>query len=360
MTAGATRRVPLVTLILLTANLVAAVALLAYPDFAYTLGFRSDAPSVRDMVTSLFLHANLFHLLGNMIFLAAVGAAAEIATGAIRFSFVYFLSGFFGVAAHYAMTRHLENPEPYIGASGAIAGCVGYYAVRYASLRVHLAPGMTGSLLLVTITWVVLQGLGAFVHIGESGGVAFWAHLGGFATGIVLCLIFRSPDPGQRELSRQRVVAMEERGHEAVAEMARRHLREHPDDLAAMVSLANALELVEGTEEEVDLRVKLVERDDPEGRDGHWERLLELGRADAVPLHRRMREADRIARDNPDLADRLLTTVVGERLPDALLARAAIWRDRDAARAESLLADLCEDHPMSAAAATAKSRGWCA
>ena len=75
--ASGTRRVPVLTLLLIAANMVAAFALFVYPDFAVELGFRPNHPSLVGAITGLFLHANLFHLLGNMVFLAAVGAAVE-------------------------------------------------------------------------------------------------------------------------------------------------------------------------------------------------------------------------------------------------------------------------------------------
>lgn len=360
MTERAPRRVPAVTLVLLTANLLAAGALTAYPDLAYTLGFRPDAPSGRAAVTSLFLHANLVHLLGNMLFLAAVGASVEMATGSVRFALVYFVSGLFGVVAHYAMTRTLDRPEPYVGASGAIAGCAAYYTVRYASLRVSVAPGLTASLVGVTVLWVVLQIAGAFVRLGESGGSSFWAHLGGFATGIVLCLIFRSPDLAQAEMSRERVRSAADRGPAAVAEMARRHLREHPDDLGALAELASAQQDIGDDEAETASRLLLAKRLPDAERGPAWVRLLALGAVAAIPPARRLAEADRIARHDPETARALLTTIAEDdaRRPDALLALAALDRKADPEASASAVARLLEDHPMSSAAETARSRGW--
>ena len=74
----------MVTLILIVANLLAAFAVLGIPDLITKLGFHSDAPAVRSALTSLFIHANVVHLLGNMVFLAAVGAAVEMASGSVR------------------------------------------------------------------------------------------------------------------------------------------------------------------------------------------------------------------------------------------------------------------------------------
>ena len=134
------RRIPLVTLLLIAANIVAAFALLIYPDFAYEFGFRADRPRLSTAITSQFLHANVFHLLGNMVFLAAVGVAVEMATGSLRFAVVYFTAGMVGVAVHFLVYRHVSNPAPLIGASASIAGCAAYYSVRYTRMRVLLAP----------------------------------------------------------------------------------------------------------------------------------------------------------------------------------------------------------------------------
>ena len=179
-------RLPIVTLLLIAANILAAFILLVTPDLAAGYGFHSNHPSPLAAITSLFLHANVLHLMGNMVFLAAVGAAVELATGSLRFVIVYFVSGLVGVAAHYAITHNAVDPTPLIGASGCIAGCAAYYSVRYTNLRVPIAPRKSLSVASVTGMWLVLQLVGAFIKIGETGGTAFWAHIGGFVAGAIL------------------------------------------------------------------------------------------------------------------------------------------------------------------------------
>lgn len=353
---------PVVTLILVAANMLAAFGLLFNPDLAYQFGFRPDQPSARGALTSMFLHANVLHLLGNMVFLAAVGSAVEMATGSFRFASVYFLSGLFGVALHFMMTRRLVEPEPYIGASGCIAGCVAYYTFRYQAMRVPLVPKVAMPVMAITGMWLLLQVVGAFVRLGESGGTAFWAHIGGFVSGILLSLVFRAPDLGMARLGHEAIEKMGERGPAAVQAMARRHLKSHPRDPKALWELARSSEALNDQTSEVPALTQLVDLLPPMDQAEALLRLCSLGRAGEIPALRRTMLADGFKKTHPNLARALLQSVIEEReggqRPDALLALAALEREQRPAEANALLADLQRDYPLHPAVDLARKRGW--
>lgn len=355
-------RPPVVTLILIGANLLAAFALLVNPDLAYEFGFRPDHPTLRGAVTSLFLHANVIHLLGNMVFLAAVGAAVEMATGSFRFASVYFLSGLVGVAAHYLMTRHMDEPAPFIGASGCIAGCVAYYTFRYQAMRVPLAPRVAVSVLAVTGIWLALQVVGSFVHLGESGGISFWAHLGGFLTGIVLSVVFRAPDLGLARLGHEAIAKMEERGPAAVQAMALKHLERHPGDPKALWELARASEAMGDASGEQSALATLVDVGSEGERVEAVRRLLDLGRACEIPVLRRFKLADALRTEDPETSRRLLQSVLDDpdesRRPEALLALAEVEREAAPDRCAALLDELERLYPLHPATEVARKRGW--
>jgi membrane associated rhomboid family serine protease len=149
------------------------------------------------LVTSLFLHGGWLHLGGNMLFLWIFGDNVEDAMGHGAFLAFYLMSGVLANLVHI-----LANPlstEPTIGASGAIAGVLGAYLVLYPRARVLL---LVWWLILVRFiwvpavvflpVWVVLQfvlGLESRA-VPQSGGVAWWAHVGGFVSGMVFARVF--------------------------------------------------------------------------------------------------------------------------------------------------------------------------
>ena len=151
---------------------------------------------VSRLVTSMFLHGSWMHLLGNMWFLWLFGNNVEDSMGRLRFVVFYLLSG---LAA--ALGQVVTNPSsaiPMVGASGAISGVMGGYLVLYPHVRVFTLLPLGFFLTSVTLpAWVMLgywfliqfvSGLTAFG--GEGGGVAFWAHVGGFVAGVVLVKLF--------------------------------------------------------------------------------------------------------------------------------------------------------------------------
>lgn len=143
------------------------------------------------MFTSLFLHAGWVHLLGNMLFLWVFGEALEDELGHWRFLGFYLFCGFFSLLIHSVVAGRLS--VPIIGASGAIAGLLGAYLIRYPQ-----APVQTLIFLLVrfkivevpAFVWLGLWLLLQFYGLRQGGPVAWFAHLGGFVTGLLGVFLF--------------------------------------------------------------------------------------------------------------------------------------------------------------------------
>lgn len=140
--------------------------------------------------TSMFLHAGCLHLLGNMLFLYIFGDNVEDRLGHFRYLVTYLLCGLGAAFAHFVFNLHSNVPT--VGASGAIAGVLGAYFLLYPSARVLTWFGFFVLWLpawLVLGYWFVLQFLsGAATTLSNShpSPVAFWAHVGGFITGLLL------------------------------------------------------------------------------------------------------------------------------------------------------------------------------
>jgi len=158
------------------------------------------------LITSMFLHANLLHVGGNMLFLWIFGNNVEDQLGEIKYLALYFASGIAGSLLQVYLNP--SSPIPNLGASGAISGVLAAYVLYFPGARVltYIAP-----IFLVTIRafvfigyWILLQAFQAFLNIGVTGGgVAFFAHVGGFAMGFVLAFLLRptsraDPHPGYR------------------------------------------------------------------------------------------------------------------------------------------------------------------
>ncbi len=355
--------IPIVTVLIVAANLVAAFAVVVAPDLIQELGFRPDHPTFVTAFSGLFLHANLLHLLGNMVFLAAVGAAVELATGSLRFSIVYFVGGLAGIALHYAFKHGDPAPAPLIGASGCIASCVAYYNARYMSLRVVIAPKFSTSVLTVTGLWMALQLAGVFVQLGQPRAVSFYAHIGGLIAGAALALVFRSPDLGQLDLRHEVLKRMNDRGPDAMIRAAREHLKAHPGDVTALRHLSEAYRDLGDRAEEIHVLLDLLPRVDAVGLPTLLRRVVELDAVLQIADPMRMRLAVNVQRKDPELA-RVLYEVSLESSKnspahaDALLALASFERERNLERSNALLQELSDVFPLHPAVELARARGW--
>ncbi|MFH1681727.1 MAG: rhomboid family intramembrane serine protease [Candidatus Eisenbacteria bacterium] len=155
-------------------------------------------PSWWTVLTSMFMHGSWFHLIGNMWFLAVFGDNVEDSMGSIRFIIFYLICGIAAVTAQV-----LSGPSsvvPMVGASGAIGGVMGAYLLLYPRAPVHLLVlfGFIPARIVVPAFfmlgyWFLLQvAAGAFDR--GTGGVAFWAHIGGFVAGFALVRLFCRSD----------------------------------------------------------------------------------------------------------------------------------------------------------------------
>lgn len=147
------------------------------------------------LFTSMFLHAGWLHLGGNMLYLLIFGDNVEDRFGHFKFLVFYILCGLAAGLAQYAVSMSSQNPT--LGASGAIAGVLAAYLVLFPGrkVRVLLAAWIVNlPALLVIGVWIVIQlvsGLGTLSNATTSGGVAYMAHIGGFAAGLVLTLFLK-------------------------------------------------------------------------------------------------------------------------------------------------------------------------
>jgi membrane associated rhomboid family serine protease len=151
---------------------------------------------VSHILTSMFLHGSWMHLLGNLWFLWIFGNNVEDAMGRLRFMIFYLLTGAAAALAQVVLTP--SSPVPMVGASGAISGVMGGYIVLYPHVRVYVMVPI--GFMLTSVAWpawmmlgywLLLQFVMGLTALGrEGGGVAFWAHFGGFVAGVVLVKLF--------------------------------------------------------------------------------------------------------------------------------------------------------------------------
>ena len=158
-------------------------------------------PQLSHLFTSMFLHGSWLHLLGNMWFLWLFGNNVEDAMSRLRFLVFYVLCGL--AAALLQVLTSSASVVPMVGASGAISGVMGAYLVLYPRVRVFVMVPLGFLLTSVALPawtmllyWIGIQVVsGLLAEGGEaSGGVAFWAHVGGFVAGIVLVKLFAQTD----------------------------------------------------------------------------------------------------------------------------------------------------------------------
>lgn len=161
------------------------------------LAAMTPAGFVVPIFASMFLHAGWVHVLGNMLFLYVFGRTVEDRFGHLKFLFLYFASGFAGALLHIYLNAGSRIPS--IGASGAIAGVLGAYFVSYPTARIKLTifPLIFWTFQLPAVLvlgyWFLIQFLSGYqmlaVETATQGGTAWWAHVGGFVTGLLLALM---------------------------------------------------------------------------------------------------------------------------------------------------------------------------
>lgn len=159
----------------------------------------SNPSTLYPFLTSMFLHGGWFHIISNMWFLRVFGDNVEGALGHIPYLFLYLLSGFIGAAAQYFFMPNSNIPM--LGASGAVAGALGAYFTLFPKHKVKTFIPVFGFFTLADVSaffmlgyWFVLQILSGAMSLPTSGedggGVAFWAHVGGFVAGLIIGRFF--------------------------------------------------------------------------------------------------------------------------------------------------------------------------
>lgn len=153
---------------------------------------------ITGIFSSMFLHGSWLHLLGNMLFLWIFGGNVEDSMGSFRFIIFYFISG--SIAAFFQIISDLDSIVPMVGASGAIGGVMGAYILLYPRVKVHifvffiLAFPLRIPAYVMLGYWFGLQLISGITTDSSSGGVAFWAHVGGFLGGAILSVIFKDEE----------------------------------------------------------------------------------------------------------------------------------------------------------------------
>lgn len=208
---------PLVTLLLIAVNVAVFLYQLslgsAVQQFIFSYGVvpaaittgRAPTPEAPDpiyltLLTSMFLHGGLLHLGGNMLYLWVFGDNVEDALGHLGYIFFYALAGIAAGAAQ--VVSDPTGTVPGIGASGAIAGILAGYLVLFPTANIRtllfIGPFITmtrvKAFLLIGF-WFVIQLISGLVELTnvsqQAGGVAFWAHIGGFAAGLIVMALWR-------------------------------------------------------------------------------------------------------------------------------------------------------------------------
>ncbi len=171
-------------------------------DFIYAFGFIPDRFTLFSIVTSMFLHSGWMHLISNMVFLWIFGDNIEDILGHGKYLLFYLLCGIGAALLQYAV-----NPEsriPQIGASGAIFGVMGAYLIKFPHTRILTVGWFIILFSFELPAWVLLayfiglqflSGVGSVADVlTQRGGIAYFAHIGGFLAGVALIFVMRTRD----------------------------------------------------------------------------------------------------------------------------------------------------------------------
>jgi len=196
------RTFPLITYVLIALNVLFFFIELSGGDafimkwaFVPSRFLDNPAGDFLTLFTSMFMHAGWVHLGGNMLYLWIFGDNVEDRFGHIKFTIFYLLCGLAATFAQLAFSTGSSVPN--LGASGAIAGVLGAYILLFPQGKVKVLQGqrvVQMSALIVIGFWIVLQffsSIGSIANTVDTGGIAYMAHIGGFAAGFVLTFIFR-------------------------------------------------------------------------------------------------------------------------------------------------------------------------
>lgn len=203
------QRFPVVNILLIAATVFVFIQQLISPNQDLFIRTYSLIPSLVNFnnfltltpfITAIFLHGGFLHIISNMWFLWVFGDNVEGHINFLLFPILYFASGVLGNIAQYMVMPN--SSIPMLGASGAVAGVLGAYYVLFKESKIKTLVPFFGFLTVTEIPatfmlgyWFVLQILSGAVSLpfsSDSGGVAFWAHVGGFLTGVVVAKIIKA------------------------------------------------------------------------------------------------------------------------------------------------------------------------
>ena len=213
-----TTRFPAITYALIAMNVAVFLWLLPLDreSVIQTFGLIPYHPTMRTILTSMFIHADPMHLAWNMLFLWLFGPNVEDALGRLEYSIFYLGSGIAASLLHVLVATSytpMAADIPMVGASGAIAGILGVFAIRFYKTRIKIFyylgiffyPLKWGTFTIPALfgleVWFFQQLWGGFIGIlhPETGGVAYWSHIGGMLFGAVLAAVLRMGLAGSQE-----------------------------------------------------------------------------------------------------------------------------------------------------------------
>ncbi len=165
-----------------------------FENFAIVPSYIVQGENLYTLITAMFMHGGFAHIFFNMLYFYIFGNNVEDSMGSGRFILFYLLCGLCASLAQIYVDPYSEVPN--LGASGAIAGILGAYLVLYPTERIGVFLGymyMRMPAVIVLLSWFVLQLFSGVLSFGVTGagGIAFWAHIGGFIAGVILIFIFR-------------------------------------------------------------------------------------------------------------------------------------------------------------------------
>lgn len=198
---------PLVTIALIAVNVAVFLFELTLDpftrnDFTFAFGFVPDQFHATSILTSMFMHGGWMHLIGNMLFLWVYGDNIEDILGRWKYLLFYVLCGVAAALGQYAIAP--DSRVPMVGASGAIAGVMGAYMVKFPHARILMAGWLVIVFTIelpawaVLLYWFVIQffsGVGSISDAAsQRGGTAFFAHIAGFVAGVLLIHLSKTRD----------------------------------------------------------------------------------------------------------------------------------------------------------------------
>lgn len=164
-----------------------------FRELSTTPAYDTPFPNIFTLFTSMFLHGGFMHLGGNMLYLWIFGDNIEYIMGSFRFLGFYLLTGIIAALSHIIIDP--SSTTPMIGASGAISGILGAYLLKFPKARVQVLIFLFVFITTINVPaiivlgfWFIMQLMSGYAALGQStgGGVAWFAHIGGFIAGLIL------------------------------------------------------------------------------------------------------------------------------------------------------------------------------